>query len=905
MPFLVFSQKGQFSTIDSLNERAEHHYYYEKDSAYYYFDQVADIAKKIKNDSILVESLFNTTGVASYHYDLERMGGNLSQLKTLIQNQSNVDSDNLNILLYYQGDYYLKLFDYDKSKKSFNNIIKNSLNLPVNKRSATLKSLESAAYSFLGKIFMYEGKFAEAKALYEKNIRDIKSNHSDNLEALYGNYNLLAEVLLKENKYIEANSFWLKTYRYNIEKNNTNAIVTNAFNLAKNYGYQLKKDSAFFYLAQAKKYSKNNSIFNPKYYLGKAEIHKQNWEYEVALIEADSAITFINKNFKDRKNADLAIAYNEKGLIYSLLNQDQKAIINFELALKKTLENSDKDLLAIKIYNNKAAILNKLNQVDAYVKAEETTANGTKLIDKLKPNFRSAEDKLLLIEDAFPLFESGIEAVYNLYKITNNSAFIDKAFYYAEKSKSILLLEALLSSKATKFSKIPKDILERERQLKSEITFLEKQLQNSNSDQLKLNDNLFKLKQENRNLEEVLEHDFPAYFNLKYDSNVANLTSIKKGLDYNELLVSYFYGNKAIYAIAVTKNTSKILKINRDELLDNKVKLVHKMLSDPKSNKATLALYTNELYSKLLKPLIASDKISKLTLITDGLLNYLPFSALNTNPKGLTYLMQKYAISYSNSATVLKEVNTKKQLGGNLLAFAPSFDSRISSDDTRSNVLGSLPNNQKEVKQVARNFNGKSFFAEQATLQNFTTNLSDYSMLHLATHAVFDDNNPEYSYLAFTPNKDSEDLLFVKDLYNLSLNASLVTLSACESGIGELKRGEGFLSLARGFFYSGASSILSTLWKVNDNSSSELMGSFYENMADGKSKDQSLREAQQSFLEKNYDNGLSHPYYWSGFIIQGNTQPIIKATNWWLYFFCGILFTSLFLFRKRLFQLFK
>ncbi|CAN0602674.1 unnamed protein product, partial [Ectocarpus sp. 12 AP-2014] len=221
----------------------------------------------------------------------------------------------------------------------------------------------------------------------------------------------------------------------------------------------------------------------------------------------------------------------------------------------------------------------------------------------------------------------------------------------------------------------------------------------------------------------------------------------------------------------------------------------------------------------LLGPILELHPQEKIILAPDGLLNYIPFGSLVSNETEHRYLIQDRTISYVNSATLWSQLNNKKQNSANLLAFAPSFDANIPSDGTRSQVLGNLPHNRNEVQQILTSFTGKSFINDQATLQNFTATLPDYSVLHLATHAVFDDKNPEYSYLAFTPKSESDDLLFVKDLYNLTLNASLVTLSGCESGIGELKRGEGFLSLARGFFYSGAASISSTLWKVNDNSS--------------------------------------------------------------------------------------
>lgn len=905
LPIYIWSQEPLLIKIDSLNEKADEYYYYEKDSAYFYYDKVKEIAKKVDSDSIFIESLFNSTGVASYHYDLGRMANNLNQLDSLISNTSTFKSDNSNILLYYKGDYHLKLLEYSKSRESFENIIRNSNDATENNRSETLKSLESAAYSFLGKIYMLEEKYDDAKTLYKKNIRDIKNARNIDLEALNGNYNLLAEVLLKEKKYKEANSYWLKTFKYNKKEGNTNSAITNAFHIAENYGYQLQKDSALFFLNEARKYFNKNPVFYPKYHLRKAQIHKTNWEYEVALIEIDSAINLIKENFEGQRNADLIIAYNEKGQLNNLLGFQEKALLNFNLALKTSLDKIDRDPTTLKLFQNKATTLNLNKNLESYTNTISVVNEATSFLNQIKPGFKNTADKLFLIDNAYPLFESGIEAAHGLYKLSENDYYIDEAFLFTEQSKSVLLLEALLSSQATQFANIPKEILERETRLKSEITHIEKRLTASEDVNILLEDELFNLRQEHRNLVVDIETNYPAYYNLKYNSKVLTLADVQEKLMADEIFISYFYGNSALYVITITKSEKHFKAIETTTELDDDVKKLHEMLSNPESDIDSLSNLSYSVYQKIVAPLVEIYPQERMIIVPDGLLNYIPFGSLISNLDNKRYLVQDKSIGYVNSATLWAQLNNKKRLGNKLIAFAPSFDSETPSDGTRSQVLGNLPHNKKEVQQILTSFKGKSFIDEQASLQNFTLNISDYSILHLATHAVFDDEKPEYSYLAFTPNTQSDDLLFVKDLYNLTLSAGLVTLSACESGIGELKRGEGFLSLARGFFYSGAASIASTLWKVNDNSSSDLMGDFYFNLAEGKTKDQSLREAKLSFLEKNLENGLSHPYFWSGYIIQGNTQPLVQGSKWQWYLYTIVIVLLIFLSRKRLLKLFK
>ena len=179
-------------------------------------------------------------------------------------------------------------------------------------------------------------------------------------------------------------------------------------------------------------------------------------------------------------------------------------------------------------------------------------------------------------------------------------------------------------------------------------------------------------------------------------------------------------------------------------------------------------------------------------------------------------------------------------------------------------------------------------------MANFRKNVGSYGILHFATHAIFNNEQPEFSYMAFSPSKEAQ-LLYVKDLYNLELHANMVTLSACETALGELKRGEGFIGLARGFFYAGAKSLTSTPWKVNDATTSKLMADYYQGMALGETKAIALQKAKLTFLNSNKDNALAHPYYWSGFILSGNYAPL--HADWpWVYIALPIMLIATLIF---------
>ena len=202
-------------------------------------------------------------------------------------------------------------------------------------------------------------------------------------------------------------------------------------------------------------------------------------------------------------------------------------------------------------------------------------------------------------------------------------------------------------------------------------------------------------------------------------------------------------------------------------------------------------------------------------------------------------------------------------------------------------ALGPLQYNDDEVLVIDALVGADVFVDSLATEDRFTSLAGDYRILHLSTHGKANDKVGDYSFLAFYEQDDSleNEWLYNRELYNLKLNADMVVLSACETGIGELQRGEGIISLARGFSYAGAKSIITTLWSVDDKSTMRLMENFYANLKSGQSKDAALRQAKLDYLKTSRDIG-DEPYFWAGFIPVGDMSPVELDggwRNWWVY----------------------
>ena len=233
------------------------------------------------------------------------------------------------------------------------------------------------------------------------------------------------------------------------------------------------------------------------------------------------------------------------------------------------------------------------------------------------------------------------------------------------------------------------------------------------------------------------------------------------------------------------------------------------------------------------------------------------------------------------------DLQNPKYTEGGLIAFAPTFgkdtlkpilDSITDFDlAMRADPLSPLKNNIGEVQAIQKIMGGRTYMGKYATKETFLAEAAKYRIIHLATHGKADDRAGDYAFLAFQESNDSMDneRLYVKDLYNCALNADLVVLSACETGVGKWQRGEGIISLARAFAYAGTKSIVTTLWQIDDARTKNLMELFYTHLKRGVTKDAALRQAKLDYLNT-FKSAHAAPFRWAGFIAIGDMEAIKK-----------------------------
>lgn len=570
-----------------------------------------------------------------------------------------------------------------------------------------------------------------------------------------------------------------------------------------------------------------------------------------------------------------------------------------------------------KVYQNwykqdPTKIENLKNAYDSYKAASE-------LIKLIRMDYKSKESKLHLAEKAKNTYLGSLATGLQLNRVVPDSLLVRELFHISESGKAAILYENFHISKIKSYSGLADSLLDLEKRLTLDLTFYENQLlqekqRGKQADSTKidmLTERRFDLKRELDALVERFEKENPRYFNLKYQTKIASVQNVQDALDPQTTLLEYFVSDSSIYFFTITKNRFDLTLASSEPGLEQSIHDLKAAIV--KEDYTHYVERAHHLWKFLIEPVKHLLTTENLLIVPDGVLHAVPFAALLTKEidhqntfkdyTSLPYLKNKFAISYAYSATLMIETKTTtNEVPQNYyLAFAPVFPKGLPSntrgmafvkknyspDSTMEVPRTQLLSTRDEVLGIQRVFKksfgawgrfedwlvGKTkiYFENEANEQRVKSgDLQKYRYVHFATHGFANESTPELSGLVFMPDSTSmeDDVLHLNEVYNLALNAELVALSACETGVGKVAMGEGMISLARGFFYAGARNLLVSQWQVNDQSTSQLMIKFYEEMLSGKSKAASLNAA-QNYLIRAYPNAYSAPFYWAPYVIIG------------------------------------
>jgi CHAT domain-containing protein len=616
-------------------------------------------------------------------------------------------------------------------------------------------------------------------------------------------------------------------------------------------------------------------------------------------------------------NALDALSSSDTSVDISTIKIEDCLSLNDCLALLQQTGDAYRELALLEEKDNKGFHQNYL------IRALEYYDAASRLTQQARREISSDESKIQLANIEYRTFTKTIETSFSAYAATQNKKYLEKAFRNAEQLKSSSVFDKLSNSLAQENSLIPDSLIQKEKKLNSIIsTFKQKVFEEkkySNTDSVLLeqyNQNIFEATKQRDELNRYLETEYTDYYKLKYSTSMLTIEEIQRQMNENEAIIEYVIVEPEQISRKLEKDTIAYLFtfiITKDQELFSRVEINNSFKSAIESvfnftsnsnylftknddSKAFCAA-SHTLFTTLFAPYEKELQNKNLVVIPDAQLNYISFDGLlqrlpdtsrAVNFAQLDYLIGNYNISYANSANILfTNRNTPKKINNKVLAFAPEYNAEQFELSNARYTLMPLPGVQKEVDAIAKTIKTKIFRGNEATEQNFRENCSDFDILHLAMHAYINDSLPAFSRLAFSPKLQSDALdadgwLNTTDIYNLDLNARMAVLSACNTGVGRLKRGEGMMSLARGFLYAGCPSVVMSLWEVEDQSGTKIMSEFYRNLKKGKTKDEALRLAKLTYLEES-NSRLAHPHYWMSFKAIGDNSSIY--TSYDVYFF--------------------
>lgn len=704
-------------------------------------------------------------------------------------------------------------------------------------------------------------------------------------------YAIYANILESKEKYKESIHLLHKSLK--IRENNFGKehgwTCESYYDLANAYALDEQYQQAEIYYKEAIKIGEKAeawfNLSNAKTYLAKLYV-----DQNIKLDESENLLL----DARDYKLSIFGSTNKEITEIYNLLAKRALLIndsVNFHYFIDKALTSCryfDNNLLPV---IDPVAALESLMLMSEFYEISYVQTNDIiflrekyKLIDQelnlikfLQKKFSSDKSRIHIANSYRHVYENGLYTCWSLYHNSNKDLkYLNKAFQLSETNRNSTLLEGIQSSQFKKFANIPEEMLTSERQMKQELAQINLDLyyeQSSKEQDEQILGELINRKilvsHKLDSLQDVFELTFPEYKGLTFNNRIINITDVKNDLDEETQMIIYFLGDKNLYTFNITKDVVTFLKGDiSDKIFNNVTKLKNELL-----NRRNIDSTAEELYHYLLSQQIDKSK-SKMVIIPDNVLNYIPFEILqNENNE---YLTENFTVSYSGSIQLYLELNNKffdYKLPNYWVGFSPRY-----------NLGNSLSSNLDETTEISEMINGKTFIGTNSSISNFLENSNENSIVHLAMHVELNNDNPMYNKLIFSDGELTSSKIYISDI-----KANLAVLSACNTGFGKLEKGEGVMSMARAFNYSGVPSVVMSLWKIPDKETKKIMVFFYKHLKNGEPKNEALKNAKLDYLTTTKDRNLRHPYYWSGFVLNGNTNSLAPIKNDKYYFISAFL----------------
>lgn len=869
------------------------------------------------NENVFVSNIYNDLGntyteMAEYDKALEYYQLSLSLRKKILGNthpEIAVSLNNIGIIYKEKGEYDIALEYHQNAIKMqkgiFGDVHPELANFYQGIGNVYLDKLEIdlAMEYFLKTLDIRKKIYGTKHPLVAKDYINVGITHHEN-----GNDDIALEY------YLDA---------LNIQKRNLGnlhpsmAILYN--NIGNIYNSQEQYSFALAFYKKALKIKENmygeNHPEIADYYNNIGNIYASQKKYTKALEFHTKALT-IKERFFGRKHPGIVLPFLNLANVYYSQNDFENAINYYQKSLSANVKDFTPDETdnnsnpAIKNYYDANKLLlslrgkaksfvglyKKKNNINNLKSAFHLYLLNDSLIGKIRKSISSKKDKLAIGKLSSQIYDEAIDVCYMLNQEEKNASinYVYQAFYFSEKNKAGTLLDALNGAKAKKFAGIPDSLINKEKKIKEEITFYENKIIDEYDPELetKYRGVLFKLNRQYARLINKFETEYKQYYETKHSSKYVTVSQLQSLIDNKTAIRSYFVGDSLIVIFTLTKKGLDLDKVVKVKEFSDKISDFRMHMKSSSYKK--LVKYGKEAYNyyNLLFPKELPDGIENIIIIPDGNLGMIPFEALFTEKyKGkitdfykYPYLIKKYNISYTYSAnlfygTFKKDSTQTRQFTKDWVGIAPVFDG-VKNLIINDFYITPLPASKTEIDTIDSKFKTKNYnslikFREKANESFIKSDIIEQiKYLHIATHGYVNSDKPELScvFLSNKEDQDNDGVLYSGEIFNIELKTDLVVLSACETGLGKIQKGEGIIGLTRALLYAGTKNIIVSLWKVADNSTSKLMIDFYDDILNiPKSNDiidfsKSLRNTKLKMIE---NKKFAAPFYWSPFILIG------------------------------------
>jgi CHAT domain-containing protein len=625
-----------------------------------------------------------------------------------------------------------------------------------------------------------------------------------------------------------------------------------------------------------------------------------------ALTHLESALTLYTKTETTMEAARTRALI---GQIYETTGKPDQARESYQNALETFDASADRV--------NQSATLFALGRLEMktgnYEAAESHLRKSIEVTENMRRMSTSRDLTAAFSATVHDRYEQYIQCLMRNHRDPGSERRVIEAFETSESARARSLAELLRVNDTNLLSNVDSELSKQERSLRQSlrmkederVALLRKTYEKSQLE--KLDGELERLNAEYKNVLAIINQRYPAFEQLTQPRGW-NLSRIQREVidDDDTVLLEFMLGPEKSHLWAITRSAITSYELPSQTEIGDAVKKVYELLSEKPTPEATnnLNQATKELAQKILSPVADQIQKGQIIIAADGVLNYIPFQILPVSESAEPLVVQHEVINVP-SASILGELRREASRRGVrekvLAAFGnPVFAQKQNQQLTASSRSFELTGESFDPSSIGPLFysgreiaNLRDVASEEKTLAAtqyeanrdhlLRTDLTQFAILHVATHGYLDPKRPENSGLLLsTINREGQTLngfVGLQDVYSLRAPVDLVVLSACQTGLGKDIRGEGLIGLTRGFMYAGATSVVASLWKVEDEATAELMKRFYtEMLKNGKTPAEALRLAQNSIRQ---EPQWSAPHYWAGFTLQGEYRYVVNSSRGW------------------------